>query len=125
MQDGTGGRMIKANGITVMFHVHAGQRWCIAAMARAKKVNIIRWQPAQYWTVPIHVQDAACAFSVHGNISYDKVFHVTSAQAACKAAAKYCHAYAKQHVGTHFSYCSAHVKPYFYHAHAAATVSDL
>lgn len=106
-------------------HVHAVQRWCIVAMARAKKINIVSRQPAQYWTVLVHVQDDACAFSVHGNISYHKVFHVNNAKKACAAAAKYCAAYSKAHAGVTFSYSADHVKPYFYHAHAAATVAEI
>ena len=106
-------------------HVHAVQMWCIVAMARAKKINIVRREMAQYYAVPMHVRDEACAFSVHGNISYNKVFHVSSAKAACQAAAKYCRTYMDQHAGTHFSYSADQVKPYFYHAHAAATVAEI
>lgn len=94
-------------------------------MARAKKLNITRWQPTQHWKVQITVNDPDCLFSINPNITYKRVFKATNPNAAIRAAANYCTRYMKEYPGVEFTYSTQEVEPYRYISFIPATKENL
>ena len=68
----------------------------------------------QLWLVRVTVSDPGCVFSINPNISFDKIIKATNINAAIKNAAIYCARKMREYPGTHFTYSTEEVKPYYY-----------
>jgi hypothetical protein len=79
-------------------------------MAKVKRYNL---RP-QLWLVKITVSDPNCVFSINPNISYNKIVKASNDNSAVREAAVYCTRKMKEYPGTHFTYSTENVKPYFY-----------
>ena len=79
-------------------------------MAKVKRYSL---RP-QLWLVKVSVSDPNCIFSINPNISYDKIVKASNGNSAVREAAVYCTRKMKEYPGTHFTYSTEEVKPYFY-----------
>jgi hypothetical protein len=89
----------------------------MAKINRTVKENI--------WQVKITVNDPGCLWNINSECSFYKIIKANSMNGAVRGAANYCNRQMKSFPGTHFSYSTKEVEPYYYPLHSVATKENL
>jgi len=78
----------------------------MAKINHAKRENI--------WQVQITVDDPGCTWNINSKSTYMKIIKANNEHAAIRNAATYCSRQMKEFPGTHFTYSTKEIYPYFY-----------